>query len=138
MTTRDAVPSHATRAARGSSEMDTMDRHDVRHHPHPAHAHAAWAAPPWRWLSIAHARRVPLLALFLGVLAPLWAFGALAEDVWTHEGFAWDAPILRAIHQVATPGLDRRVIAVTTAGGARSHPTLPADSRRPARPPPLG
>jgi len=58
-----------------------------------------------------------LVALFLGVLAPLWAFGALAEDVWRREGVAWDAPILRAIHRVATPGLDR-LIAVTTAGGA--------------------
>ncbi len=62
--------------------------------------------------------RGSLVALFLGVLAPLWAFGALAKDVWRREGFAWDAPILRAIHRVATPGLDRLAIAVTTAGGA--------------------
>ena len=70
--------------------------------------------------SVAERRRGrgSLVALFLGVLAPLWAFGALAEDVWRREGVAWDAPILRAIHRVATPGLDRLAIAVTTAGGA--------------------
>lgn len=70
--------------------------------------------------SVAERRRGrgSLVALFLGVLAPLWAFGALAEDVWRHEGVAWDAPILRTIHRVATPGLDRLAIAVTTAGGA--------------------
>ncbi len=71
-----------------------MDRHDVRLHPypHPAHAHAAWAALSWRWLSCVRADRVPLLALFLGVLAPLWAFGALAEDVWTREVVAAPRP----------------------------------------------
>jgi len=46
----------------------------------------------------------------------LWIFGALAEDVWTREGFSWDAPILGAIHAHATPALDRLAIAVTTIG----------------------
>ena len=78
-----------------------------------------WAAAARAWLSVVRARRVPLLALFLGVLAPLWAFGVLAEDVWQREGFAWDAPILRAIHRVATPELDRLAVAVTMVGGAR-------------------
>src|SRR2546423_2624909 len=78
-----------------------------------------WAAAARAWLSVVRARRVPLLALFLGVLAPLWAFGALAEDVWQREGFAWDAPILLAIHRVATPEPDRLAVAVTMVGGAR-------------------
>jgi membrane-associated phospholipid phosphatase len=69
----------------------------------------------WKRAILAHPR--PLLALFLGVLVPLWIFGALAEDVWTHAGFRWDAPILLAIHAHATPALDRLMIGVSTVGG---------------------
>ena len=69
----------------------------------------------WKRAILAHPG--PLLALFLGVLVPLWVFGALAEDVWTHAGFRWDAPILLAIHAHATPALDRLMIAVSTVGG---------------------
>ncbi|GAC1401674.1 MAG: phosphatase PAP2 family protein [Chloroflexota bacterium] len=60
-----------------------------------------------------------LLALFGGVLAPLALFGSLAGDVWNHEGFDWDAPILRSIHGYATPAHDRLMVAVSTWGGAR-------------------
>jgi membrane-associated phospholipid phosphatase len=69
----------------------------------------------WKRAILAHPG--PLLALFLGVLVPLWVFGAPAEDVWTHAGFRWDAPILLAIHAHATPALDRLMIGVSTVGG---------------------
>lgn len=69
----------------------------------------------WKRAILAH--RGALLVLFLGVLVPLWVFGALAEDVWAHEGFRWDAPLLLAIHAHATPALDRVMIAVSTVGG---------------------
>ncbi|HEX2210811.1 MAG TPA: phosphatase PAP2 family protein [Longimicrobium sp.] len=57
-----------------------------------------------------------LLALFLALLVPLAVFGALAEDVWEREGIAWDEPVLRGIHSVATPELDRWVVLLTRIG----------------------
>lgn len=62
-------------------------------------------------------RRWALLALFGGVLLPLIAFGELAEDVWTREGFSWDAPILWWIHDHATPAADRAMLLITNCGG---------------------
>jgi len=69
-----------------------------------------------------HHRRAPiahpgaLLALFAGLLAPLFVFGRLAEEVWAREGFGWDAPLLQAIHARATPGLDTAMIFFTRVG----------------------
>jgi len=57
-----------------------------------------------------------LLALFFGVLAPLLVFGFLAEDVWSREGFAWDLPLLRAVHARATPSLDTTMLFFTRVG----------------------
>jgi membrane-associated phospholipid phosphatase len=47
-----------------------------------------------------------LLLLFLGIGLPLIAFGLLAQDVWTRGGLGWDEPILRYVHNHATPGRD--------------------------------
>jgi len=48
-----------------------------------------------------------LLLLLLGVFLPLLIFGELAEDIWENEGgFAWDIPILLAIHTTASPRID--------------------------------
>jgi len=47
-----------------------------------------------------------LLLLFFGVGVPLVAFGNLAVDVWSRGGIGWDEPILRYLHQHATPGRD--------------------------------
>jgi membrane-associated phospholipid phosphatase len=63
-------------------------------------------------------RRWPLLALFCGVLGPLSIFSALAEDVWDREGFAWDIPLLRAIHGYATPSRDAIMVVIAQLGGA--------------------
>ena len=62
------------------------------------------------------ARRWALLALFLSIFAPLVIFGRLAEDVWEREGFAWDAPLLWAIHAHATPTLDALMLLITEIG----------------------
>jgi membrane-associated phospholipid phosphatase len=55
----------------------------------------------------------------LGLAAILWlvaAFTDLAEDVWFREGFAWDKPIILAIHQLGNPILDGIMRVVTQLG----------------------
>jgi len=70
--------------------MDAMNRDNARRAP--TRPRPGWATAPRHRLSLVHADRVPLLALFLGVRARLRAFGALAEDVWGRAGVAGDAP----------------------------------------------
>lgn len=72
-----------------------------------------------RWREQLLAYRWRLGALFGGVLAPLCVFGALAEEVWSHEGVGWDAPLMRLVHGYATPTRDALMISVSTVGGAR-------------------
>jgi len=57
-----------------------------------------------------------LVAVFVGVLAPLVLFGTLAEDVWLREGISWDERILRAVHAQATPLLDGLMLFFTHIG----------------------
>ena len=57
-----------------------------------------------------------LLALFAGVLAPLFVFGSLAEEVWAREGFGWDDRVLRAVHAHAAPGFDAVMLFFTRVG----------------------
>ncbi len=53
----------------------------------------------------------------LGVVVALAAlFSALAEDVWFQEGFAWDAPIILAIHGLSSPWLDSLMLVLTHLG----------------------
>jgi membrane-associated phospholipid phosphatase len=48
-----------------------------------------------------------LLVLLIGVFLPLQIFGALAEDVWQHQGgFPWDVQILLSINATSNPKLD--------------------------------
>ena len=55
----------------------------------------------------------------LGTLLALVAvFTELAEDVWFREGFAWDAPLILALHQFSRPWLDTVMRVVTQAGQA--------------------
>jgi undecaprenyl-diphosphatase len=57
--------------------------------------------------------------LGLGVLLfTLWVYFDLAEDVLFHEGFAWDKPIIMAIHQFSSPASDQFMLAVTQMGQA--------------------
>lgn len=60
-----------------------------------------------------------LLGLAL-VLALAAVFTGLAEDVWFREGFAWDPPLILAIHQLSRPWLDAimRAVAQTGLAGA--------------------
>lgn len=63
------------------------------------------------------AHRAVLLLLLLGVFAPLYIFGELAEEIWENEGgFSWDVPILLAIHSTAQPQLDRFAELLTKTG----------------------
>jgi membrane-associated phospholipid phosphatase len=59
-----------------------------------------------------------LLLVFLGLLAPLWVFGALAESLHEGEIFIFDVPILEALHRLASPQLDRFFVVVSALGYA--------------------
>lgn len=60
---------------------------------------------------------LPRWSAALGLIAGLAAiFSALAEDVWFQEGFAWDAPIIMAIHSLSRPWLDTLMRSVTLLG----------------------
>ncbi|QIL20961.1 phosphatase PAP2 family protein [Thermomonas sp. HDW16] len=48
-----------------------------------------------------------LLLAFVGVLLPLWGFGALAEELHDGEAFFFDEPLLRLAHDLASHGWDR-------------------------------
>lgn len=65
------------------------------------------------WL---RAHRLRLAILFLGVLAPLWLFGTLAEDVIEQESFFFDLPILHFMHSLATPTLNQVMLFVSLIG----------------------
>ena len=74
-----------------------------------------------RWLSQAfdliRTHRARLALVFLGILAPLMVFGALAQEVWEREGFSWDKPTLLWIHSFATPTRDALAVWVSILGG---------------------
>ena len=44
----------------------------------------------------------------------------LSEDVWTGEGFSWDAPIMLFVNQFRRPWLDALMIFITQTGGGWS------------------
>ena len=67
---------------------------------------------------VAEHRRT-LLAVLLGLIVPLVAFGGLGEEVWGHEALAWDATILEFLRRHATPALDAAMLGVTSAGDVR-------------------
>lgn len=66
-----------------------------------------------KWLSV---HRWRLFFLFVGVLLPLAAFAALAEDVREGEPFAWDGAILLYVHGFATTGRDAVMLFFTRIG----------------------
>ena len=61
-----------------------------------------------------HWRKV--LLAFLGVLAPLWGFGELADEVREAEAFPFDGPMLQLAHAMAGEGFDRIFLALTHLG----------------------
>jgi undecaprenyl-diphosphatase len=58
------------------------------------------------------------LLVFVLVSGLVALFTELAEDVWFKEGFARDAPIILAIHNLSSPTLDMLMRAVTLTGGS--------------------
>lgn len=73
--------------------------------------HYLGRVPRRRWLDT--------LLLFVGVLAPLYLFGELAEEVLEKEAFAIDRPILMFMQENATPLLDRTMVLVSEIGSIR-------------------
>lgn len=54
----------------------------------------------------------------LGILlVASFVFVDLAEDVWLNEGFAWDAPLMLALHSTSQRWLDTFFIGVTQTAG---------------------
>jgi len=62
------------------------------------------------------ARGRRLLLLFLCLLAPLWLFVELADEVHEFEDFHFDDVLLRYAHAIATPALDRCFVFVSAIG----------------------
>ncbi len=52
------------------------------------------------------------------ILALVAVFSDLVEDVWFREGFAWDAPIILAVHGLSRPWLDTAMRVLTNLGEA--------------------
>lgn len=69
-------------------------------------------------LRLVVAHRLRLVLLFVGVLAPLALFGALADEVWEGEAMFFDAPVLEAMRAMHTPTRDAFMTAVTELGYA--------------------
>ena len=57
-----------------------------------------------------------VLLAFLGVLAPLWGFGELADEVREARAFPFDAPMLHLAQAMAGDGFDRIFLALTHFG----------------------
>ncbi|HEY9657250.1 MAG TPA: phosphatase PAP2 family protein [Allocoleopsis sp.] len=72
----------------------------------------------WHYLTrLVSQHSAALLLLLIGVFLPFQIFGELAEEVWENDGgFAWDEPILLAIHQTASPTLTAFAVFFTRLG----------------------
>ncbi|MPY66170.1 phosphatase PAP2 family protein [Deinococcus sp. SDU3-2] len=60
-----------------------------------------------------------LLLLFFGLLVPLLIFVSIAEDVFEKEPFAFEKPLMLALHAGQSPFLDRVAAAFSLLGSAR-------------------
>lgn len=88
----DATPRSPTDAAKAIAEQARFDAHELRR---------SW----WR-----------IAILFGAVLLPLWAFGALADDVHEGDPFGFDQPLLQWAHAHHGPVLDAVFGAFSKAG----------------------
>lgn len=66
-----------------------------------------------------------LLLFFLGVALPLWAFGALVEELHEGEAFFFDEPLLNFAHDIARAGFDRVFLLFSELG--YGHGVVPVD-----------
>ena len=67
-----------------------------------------------------------IVLVFLGVLLPLWAFGALADGLRDGDTFPFDLPLLRAVHSIANAGLDQTFLTISSLGYVRG--VIPVDA----------
>ncbi len=58
------------------------------------------------------------LAALIFVLIPLVGFGNIAEDVYEREAFAWEKPVILAIHSLQSRGLTDFFYGLSVVGGA--------------------
>jgi membrane-associated phospholipid phosphatase len=66
--------------------------------------------------SFLRVHRWRLFLVFIGVLLPLWGFGTLVEELREGEGFAFDEPLLRLAHAMASAGFDRAFLLMSALG----------------------
>lgn len=64
--------------------------------------------------------RHPWIFPLVAISASMLVFAKLAEDIWQHEGFSWDIPILLTLHQASNPLWDKVMLTFTQLGGASS------------------
>jgi undecaprenyl-diphosphatase len=57
-----------------------------------------------------------VLLIFVGVLLPMLVFAALVDELRESEVFFFDAPILLAVHGMATPAMDRFAVLMSKLG----------------------
>jgi len=67
-----------------------------------------------------------ILLVFVGVLLPLWGFGALADGLRDGETFTFDTPLLQAVHSIANARLDQAFLTITSLGYLRG--VVPVDA----------
>lgn len=84
-----------------------------RPEPTPPAAARSMLRPMGRWVA---SRRSSLAWLFVGVLAPLYLFGELAERVREPTAIPFDEPILRLMQRLATPWIDQAMLLASEAG----------------------
>lgn len=58
----------------------------------------------------------PILVVFAGILLPLAVLSGLVDELRENETFFFDAPILQALHGLATPGRDAFFMLVSRLG----------------------
>ena len=63
-----------------------------------------------------HHNGLRLLLVFVALLLPLWGFARLAGDLHAGAVIAFDEPLLRWLHSLASPGRDRFFSVVTDLG----------------------
>lgn len=66
---------------------------------------------------ISRATQVKLWTLWLVIVLPLWLLGWISEELLEQQHFAFDVPIMQAIHTYATPWLDHVAMGLSLVGG---------------------
>lgn len=74
---------------------------------------------------VLHRHGLRLAVVFLCIALPLWSFGELAEEVAEGEPFAFDVPVLQAMHALASTGADNVFLALSAIGYSKG--VVPAD-----------